>query len=179
MLYRVKQVMWAISSNFKDIDYDYVNKYLNKNEVTLFNKLKHSEMHHCIRVCHDCLRINSENKLNVDKIILGKVALLHDIGKIEYKLNLIEKSLLVILNKVTRGGLKKFSSFKSVDIYYNHGIKGKSILLKEQNKNKDNLHNTYSEEFLDAIENHHSNISYGNLSNNVLLRILVEADNIN
>ncbi len=177
MLYRVKQVIWAINSNFKKIDYNYINKYLDKDEVLLFNKLRHSEKYHCIRVCKDCLKINSVNKLKMDKITLGKVALLHDIGKSDYSLNLIIKSLLVILHKITKGKLKKFSNFKSIDVYYNHGVKGKNILLNEQNK--DRMNNKYSKEFLSAIENHHKYMNLNDLNNNILLRILIEADNMN
>lgn len=180
MLYRVKQVIWAINSNFKEIDYNYINKYLDKDEVLLFDKLKHSEKYHCIRVCKDCLEINSVSKFKIDKVTLGKVALLHDIGKSDYSLNIITKSLLVILNKITKGKLKKFSNFKSVDVYYNHGVKGKNILLNEQNRIK--MNNKYSKEFLSAIENHHKHINIDaleDLNNNILLRILIEADNMN
>lgn len=56
MIYRIKQAIWAISSNFKEIDYTYINKYLDKNEIILFNKLKRSEKYHCIRVCYDCFK---------------------------------------------------------------------------------------------------------------------------
>ena len=110
MIYRIKQAIWAISSNFKEVDYTYINKYLDKNEVVLFKQLKRSEKYHCIRVCYHCLRTNSENKLNIDEVVLAKLALLHDIGKIDYGLNLIEKSILVILNKITKGALKNFSN---------------------------------------------------------------------
>lgn len=172
MIYRIKQVIWAISCSFVNIDYNYIAQYLNEDEIILFNKLKHSEKHHCIRVCNDCLRINKEKNLNANEVLLGKLALLHDIGKIEYKLNIIKKSILVILNKLTDGKLKSFSKFKSVDIYYNHGLKGKNILLQQTI-----VKNNYSDDFLDAIENHHKCIN--NKNNNVLLEILIEADNIN
>ena len=48
MLYRVKQFLWAIGSNFKEIDYKYVDKFLDSKEKELFNKLKHNEKHHSI-----------------------------------------------------------------------------------------------------------------------------------
>ena len=59
---------------------------------------------------------------------VAKAALLHDIGKSEYSLNVVEKSVLVILNKLTNGNLKKFDSIKIVDSYYNHPKKGAKIL---------------------------------------------------
>ena len=39
-LYRVKQFIWAVKSLSEDIDTEYVNKFLNKKERKLFNKLK-------------------------------------------------------------------------------------------------------------------------------------------
>ena len=39
-LYRVKQFVWALKSLSEDIDIEYVNKFLNKREKNLFNKLK-------------------------------------------------------------------------------------------------------------------------------------------
>ena len=39
-LYRVKQFVWALKSLSQDIDTEYVNKFLNKREKNLFNKLK-------------------------------------------------------------------------------------------------------------------------------------------
>ena len=49
-LYRVKQFIWAVKSLSEDIDTEYVNKFLNKKERKLFNKLKKTDKQHCIRV---------------------------------------------------------------------------------------------------------------------------------
>jgi putative nucleotidyltransferase with HDIG domain len=73
-------------------------------------------------------------------------ALLHDIGKIEGKLNLIDKSILVVLDRITKGKIKEFKNLKKVDIYYNHPDKGYNIL-----KNFD-----YNDRFLYLIRNHHN-----------------------
>lgn len=171
MIYRIKQFMWAVSSNFKKINYDYVCKFLDHEEIELFYKLKNSEKHHCIRVCADCLKIKDDKIIDIDKKMLGKLALLHDIGKIEHKLNLIEKTVLVILHKITKGKLKKLDNLKIVNIYYNHGIEGRKILEKNNNK--------YSDDFLNAVEHHHCYTIDKDISNNVFLTILIEADNKN
>ena len=163
-LYRVKQFIWALKSLSEEIDADYVNKYLNKKEKSLFNRLKKTDKQHCIRVSKDAIRL-SEGK-NINKNRVAKVALLHDIGKGEYSLNVIEKSVLVILNKMTSGKLKKYDNIKAVDSYYNHAKKG-ADLLKHFNK--------YDKEFLDTIRYHHSNKVQGNK----LLDIIKESDNRN
>lgn len=101
MLYRVKQFFWAIKSLSEDIDKDYVNKFLNKKEKRLFNRLKKMDKQHCIRVSKDAVNLSKDKGLNTKRV--AKAALLHDIGKGEYGLNIVEKSVLVILNKVSKG----------------------------------------------------------------------------
>lgn len=165
MLYRVKQFVWAIKSNFEKIDDDFITQYLNKEEIKLFSRLNTSEQQHSIRVSKEAIRIINERNINLDINIVAKVTLLHDIGKQEYQLNVIEKSILVLLHKFTRGGLEKYSNIKSIDTYYNHSKKGANILRAFN----------YSDEFLEAIQKHHSI----NKTNNVLLDILREADNKN
>ena len=104
-LYRVKQFIWAVKSLSEDIDTEYVNKFLNKKERKLFNKLKKTDKQHCIRVSKDAVHLSKGRNINLNRV--AKVGLLHDIGKCEYGLNIIEKSVLVILNKMTKGKLKK------------------------------------------------------------------------
>lgn len=163
-LYRVKQFIWALKSLSEDIDTEYVNRFLNKREKKLFNKLKKTDKHHCIRVSKEAVNLSKGKKINLNRV--AKVALLHDIGKGEYGLNVIEKSVLVILNKMTKGKLKKYDGIKAIDSYYNHAEKGANLLKR---------FNTYDKEFLDTIRYHHSNKIQGNK----LLEIIKESDNRN
>ena len=80
-MYRVKQFIWAITAGFRPIDYGIINKYLTKKEKKLFKKLKLSEQQHSIRVCNKALKYNLDN--SIDKNKLAKIALLHDVGKID------------------------------------------------------------------------------------------------
>ena len=166
MLYRVKQFIWAITSTFMPINEDILDRYLNNNEKTLFNKLSTSEKHHSIRVCEYALSLYS-NKDNIDKNKLAKIALLHDIGKSEYKLNVIDKSALVILDKIMNGKLINYTNNKKVDSYYNHPIKSIKML--------NTLDEKYDIEFLEAIEKHH----YKNIGSNIYLKIIKESDDNN
>ena len=36
--YRIKQFIWGFIALFKEIDYTYVTKFLNENEIKIFNK---------------------------------------------------------------------------------------------------------------------------------------------
>ena len=163
-LYRVKQFIWALKAMRENIDVEYVNKYLNTNEKELFNKLKKTDKQHCIRVSKDAVKYSKLAKISTHRV--AKVALLHDIGKGYYGLNIIEKSVLVILNKVTKGKLKKYNNIKAIDSYYNHAKKGADLLKK---------FNKYDKEFLDTVRYHHSKKVQGNK----LLDIIKECDDRN
>ncbi|WP_040215094.1 HD domain-containing protein [Clostridium polynesiense] len=169
-LYRVKQFYWAISSFFKKVDYKYINEHLSPDEIKFFSRLKKGEKLHCIRVSKDASSFYEENlncfsNKSITKERIIKLGLLHDIGKIKQPLSVIDKSILVILHKITKGDLKKYSNFKKVDIYYNHPIEGVKI-LKEFG---------YDDDFLFAVANHHSKIQ----GDNETLKILSYADNKN
>ena len=71
---------------------------------------------------------------------------LHDIGKITKRLNVIDKSIIVILNKLTKGKLKSIKTSKKIQCYYNHSSYGYEIL-------KDIIDDTV---ILDIVKNHHS-----------------------
>lgn len=166
MKYRLKQFIWAITSIFYNIDESVINTYLDYEEKLLFNKLKKSEKQHSIRVCNMALsKYMKDNSL--DKRKLAKIALLHDIGKSQKPLTIIDKSIIVILDKITNGNLKKLIRSEKIDIYYNHGNKSVELLRDNNNKQYDN-------EFIEAIEKHH----YLNEDNNIYLNIIKECDNI-
>ena len=166
MLYRVKQFFWAIKSLSEDIDKDYVNKFLNKKEKRLFNRLKKMDKQHCIRVSKDAVNLSKDKGLNTKRV--AKAALLEAFPYFakEYGLNIVEKSVLVILNKISKGKLKKYNTIKAVDSYYNHAEKGANLLKQ---------FNVYDKEFLDTVRYHHNN----NVVGNKLLEIIRESDNRN
>jgi putative nucleotidyltransferase with HDIG domain len=166
--YRIKQFWWAISSYFKDIDNEYIDRYLDDHEKLLFDKLKIGDKHHCVRVSKDSLEIYDKllaKVENIDKDQLAKAALLHDIGKAERPLNFIEKSIVVILHKITKGKIRRYENIKILDIYYNHPKKGVDMLWPYG----------YSEEFLQVIRLHHSK----KVIDNPMLNIVIESDNKN
>ncbi|MBK1813417.1 HDIG domain-containing protein [Clostridium sp. YIM B02505] len=163
--YRVKQFWWAIICNFKRLDEDYINRYLEDHEKRLFDKLKNSDKHHCVRVSRDSLEIYEGIKGDLDQYQLAKAALLHDIGKSERPLNFIEKSIVVLLDKFTKGRIRKYNNIKILDIYYNHPKKGVEMLENYG----------YDDEFLQVIGNHHDK----GYTNNTMLNIVKESDNKN
>lgn len=162
MLYRVKQFYWAITYKINKEDKEFINKYLDKYELKLFNNLGKSEQSHSIRTAKDVKKIIKNNRAEYKLI---RAALLHDIGKIEKNLNVIDKSVMVLLHKFTKGKLKKFTGIKKVDVYYNHAEKGYNILKQHLD----------DERVLYLIRNHHNE----EIINDKELEILKECDSKN
>ncbi|WP_309568907.1 HDIG domain-containing metalloprotein [Clostridium estertheticum] len=162
-LYRIKQFYRSIVAKINDKDVDFLKIYLKTYELLLFNKLPTYEQKHCINVARD-VEINC-NKRKLQSFNLIKVALLHDIGKIYSTMNPIDKSIMVILHKITNGKIRAFNKFKNVNMYYNHGEIGCN-LLKQYG---------YDDRFLFLIKNHHNN----SIIDDIELNILKECDNKN
>lgn len=165
--YRVKQFIWAVTARFKPVNKELPKRYLSGQEQQLFDKLMVSDQHHSIRVCKDALNRYEIESMNIDKGKLARIALLHDVGKSEKSLNAIDKSVLVILNKLTKGNLKKYTKYKKIDAYYNHPKKSLKLL--------NNVGYKYDNEFLEAVEKHH----YKNIGSNIYLKIIKECDDNN
>lgn len=143
MIYRIKQFYLSLTAKVSEYEKRFVGSYLNSDEEDLFFKLQTSEQKHSINVASD---INN-NLTDQDKDYLIRLALLHDIGKTQVKINPFEKGIIVILDKLTRKKLKNSKRFKKVNAYYHHGETGKELLKELGN---------YEEDFLDRIKNHHT-----------------------
>ena len=149
---RVKQFYINATDSMISKDYEYVKIHLNNEEYDLFKKILKSEQKHSVRIAKEIEYIIENNLVDdIDiiqsKNLLIKTALLHDVGKSKQKVNIIEKSIIVILNKLTKGNLKNFKKSKKIQCYYNHS-EYSYILLKDIIK--DDL-------ILSIIRNHHKN----------------------
>ncbi|HEY8892241.1 MAG TPA: HDIG domain-containing metalloprotein [Clostridium sp.] len=162
-LYRVKQFYRSIVAKINDEDAEFLKTHLQKYELQLFNQLPTYEQKHCVNVARDVKLTCNLRKLQVKDLI--KVALLHDIGKIYNSMNPIDKSIMVILNKMTKGKIRACKKIKNVNVYYNHGTIGYN-LLKEYG---------YDDRFLFLVKNHHNNKIIGDIE----LDLLKECDDRN
>jgi len=162
-LYRIKQFYWSITAKLDDEDIDFIHKYLNEEERKLFGRLIEYEQKHSIKVARDVIKESKERGINSRLLI--KAAILHDIGKITNRLNIVDKSAIVLLDKFTKGKLKKAKGIKRIETYYNHGEKGVDVLKPYG----------YDERLLYLIKNHHNNLITGDIE----LDILRKCDNNN
>ncbi len=145
MIQRVKQFIYAITAKMTAEDKKFVKTYLNEKEQELFFKLKVYEQTHCLRVAKSMITIGGGKNVAEEKEAI-RIGLLHDIGKIKYPLNPIEKSIIVVLDKLTRGKIKQVKALKMVKCYYDHPKMSYELLC--------NL-GDYEEEFLQVIKRHH------------------------
>lgn len=142
MLYRVKQFVWAVTAKLTPEEEQWIRTYLTDKEEQLFGQLKVYEQKHSVTVAREAAKhYNVQNK---EQFI--RMSLLHDIGKIVYPIGPIRKSVMVLLDKFTKGKVSKYTFMKMVRCYYQHPELGYQ-LLKEKGE--------YDEAFLLGIRNHH------------------------
>ena len=166
LFYRIKQFYWAVTSRINEHDSKFIKNILNTEELKLFNKLSINEQKHCVKVAYDAECICNSKQGIVDKKLLLKAALLHDIGKIHRKLNLIDKSVIVLMDRISKGKLRKFSQNPKINVYYNHSKIGVDLLKKIE----------YDKKLFYLIENHDNNDSE---DTNLELKILKYYDKRN
>jgi putative nucleotidyltransferase with HDIG domain len=154
--YRIKQFYWAMGSSISMLDIEFVKNKLTLSELDLFYRLSVSEQKHSIRVAYDVENMCMD--MGINPKILVKAALLHDIGKTYKRLNIIDKSIIVIVDNITRGSIKQFSSISKLDVYYNHAKIGYDILKKYINDNR----------LLYLVKNHHNDKIKGDIQLNIL-----------
>lgn len=147
---RVKQFYINVTDKMSFKDYEYVKSIITNEEFELFTKLLKSEQKHSVRIAKyiensiDNNLINDKEIIN-NKQLLIKAALLHDIGKSKSPINVIEKSIIVILNKLTKGNLRNFKKSQKVQCYYNHADYSYELLNKVNNNKR----------LLEIVKNHH------------------------
>lgn len=141
LFYRVKQFLWGLTARLTDEQRRFVKTRLNDYEQSLFDRLPAYEQLHAVRVAEYVQKEGTKNEM--DEYLI-KVALLHDIGKIDSGLTLVTKSVLVLLDHAMPSVLHRLEGLKPVNAYYHHPNLAKKYL------------DGYDEEFLYYVLNHHT-----------------------
>jgi hypothetical protein len=97
MMYRVRQFWAAVRTNPLDqADLTLAKRILTEEQMALFSRLQPSEQVHGLRV------LQTLRNLGEDHPDLLTAALLHDIGKIKYPLQVWERVIIVIVKRLAR-----------------------------------------------------------------------------
>lgn len=160
MIYRIRQFINGINAKIYKEDKTFIEKYLDSNEQELFYKLRVSEQRHSLNVSYGCYKEMSDNTT------LIKAALLHDIGKIDSNLSIINKSLVVVFMalSIKDSYLPTFLR-QAINYKLNHGQLGYELLK--------NI--VFDEKVLMLIKYHHYPEKYMTPE----MQILVTHDNLN
>ena len=92
---RFRQGIRSLFVFTQPIDLSLVARYLNAQQITLFQQLTKSEQYHCLNVLRDVLA-----QADYTSHELAQVALLHDIGKIRYRQWTWQKTFRVIVASI-------------------------------------------------------------------------------
>ncbi|MGF7185095.1 putative nucleotidyltransferase with HDIG domain [Desulfitispora alkaliphila] len=138
MIYRLKQVRDALWGKLEPQDKKLVDKILTVEEKSYFYSLSLADQYHSIKVAKEAISIANVRNLNLDQNVIIRAGLLHDIGKSGFKITLIDRSLPVIITKISPILSKKIASWGNGELiilrgfylYWNHYQLGVQIAEK-------------------------------------------------
>lgn len=96
---RVKQFWAAITARITPEEADWVNCSLSKEEAQLFWRMNLPDRQHAIRVAHTAMRLAETESDEIDRRLLLRAGLLHDVGKVEGDVSTMDKVLTVLGHK--------------------------------------------------------------------------------
>lgn len=94
LIYRIQQFKLAILPPSQAVETEQIRAYLTPSQLVLFRRLQRSEQWHAHSVLQ---KLIGNGQKNPD---LLTAALLHDIGKIHYPLNVWERVMIVLVKRV-------------------------------------------------------------------------------
>jgi hypothetical protein len=102
ILYRVRQFWHTISLKIDPDELDQANALLNAEQGELFTRLQPAEKQHAL-VMFEKLLAQGENQSD-----LLVAALLHDVGKLRYRMNPFERTMVVLAQALTPDQAKRW-----------------------------------------------------------------------
>lgn len=139
LIYRIKQLLFALSAKMSYEDRLFIQQYLDIKEAALFFSLPSFEQKHAVTVAYR-MAAESKNFPILDKRKIIRLGLLHDIGKAAIRLSILDKVLLVTIKRFLPFVYKLFAGlgrhenssaiFRQFYVHKHHGLIGSKMLEK-------------------------------------------------
>ncbi len=168
--YRINQFISALWAKPNKEDLIFASSILNSKQFKLFEKFQNSEQFHAIAVCR---QIQGNGYINAD---LLTAALLHDIGKIRFPLNIFERILIVICRKLLPDQVKNWGDNEAKGVY-----KAFVVSIKHPKWGAEMVEDTGASPLVCSLILRHQEIilQFDNSEEDRFLKILQEFDNSN
>ncbi len=169
---RVRQFVRAMTAHIIEEDRAYVASVLPQNALPLFYAMHRADQRHALNVARTAMELvdalELQERMQVDRALLERSALLHDVGRRKGDLDILGKVLCVLLVHFFPERSRRWAedgTSAMLHVYYHHPQIGAELLrgigLFEE---------------ADIIERHHEPAK---LDDSIELRLLREADEAN
>ncbi|MEG6586378.1 HD domain-containing protein [Dendrosporobacter sp. 1207_IL3150] len=138
MLTRIRQVLSAFTAYINSKDKAFVGKYLTKAEQDLFWGMNLPDQRHSLNVAYTAIKLAEGSA--IDRILLIKCALLHDVGKVKGDVSTLDKIITVAAHMIApewaknwgrEGRGSKIDNLRhAFYIYFSHPAKSARFLLE-------------------------------------------------
>lgn len=128
MVKRLRQLYNALTADFSFSDVLYMRARLDEQEVQLFFQMGVMEQKHAVNTARTVERLIKKAVKPVDKKLLIKAALLHDVGKLQGSMKVWHKGACIFMDRFFPEKAQQMASFDepkgslayALYVYYNH-----------------------------------------------------------
>jgi putative nucleotidyltransferase with HDIG domain len=137
MLNRIKQVVAALRAKVTAADHIFIRENLKTEESVLFYGMNLPDQRHALNVAFTALEL-AQDRIGVNRELLVKCSLLHDVGKVRGDVSTLDKILTVIAHRLAplwaegwgrHGRGNKLANLRhAVHIYFHHPERSAELL---------------------------------------------------
>lgn len=135
MIGRVRQFFRAMTARVSAADRAYVRSVLPREAQSLFFAMHRVDQRHALNVTRTAMTLvdalDSQERMHVDRALLERCALLHDVGRKKGDLDIFGKVACVLLAHYLPAQSKKWAedgTSHMLDVYYHHPAIGAALL---------------------------------------------------